>query len=163
MTAAKIASAKGIPIFVDAAPASKDYALETLPYVEVFSPNESETLEYTGIMPTGTESCLKAAYTLYSKVKCKYVVIKLGARGAFIYDGKHFDLVPAFRVPNVVDTTAAGDTFTAGMTLEYLRTGSITRAVKYGAAAAAIAVTRNGASSSVPTADEVDAFLAERE
>ena len=163
VVAAKIASAKGIPVFVDAAPASREYPLETLPFVEVFSPNETETFEYTEIMPQGTESCLKAAYTLYNKIKCKYIVIKLGSRGAFIYDGKHFDLVPAYRTEKVVDTTAAGDTFTAGMTLEYLRSGSITRAVKYGAAAAAIAVTRPGASTSVPSAEEVDAFLAERE
>ena len=160
--AAKIAASRGIPIFVDAAPASKDYALETLPPVEIFSPNETEAFEYTGIMPQGTESCLKAAYTLYSKVKCKYVVIKLGSRGAFIYDGKHFDLVPAYRADRVVDTTGAGDTFTAGMTLEYLRSGSITRAVKYGAAAAAIAVSRKGASSSVPTEAEVMEFLSGR-
>lgn len=163
VAAAKIAAAKGVPIFIDAAPASKEYPLETLPFVEVFSPNETETFEYTGIMPTGTESCLKAAYALYTKVKCKYIVIKLGSRGAFIYDGKHFDLVPAFRVDKVADTTAAGDTFTAGMTLEYLRSGSITRAVRYGCAAAAISVTRKGASTSVPSADEVAAFLAERE
>ena len=163
LTAAKIAAAKGIPIFVDAAPASKEHPLESLPYVEVFSPNETETFEYTGVMPQGTESCLKAAYALYTRVKCKYIVIKLGARGAFIYDGKHFDLVPAYRADKVVDTTAAGDTFTAGMTLEYLRTGSITRAVKYGAAAAAISVSRKGASSSVPTADEVAEFMASRE
>lgn len=163
LTAAKIAAAKGIPIFVDAAPASKEHPLESLPFVEVFSPNETETFEYTGVMPQGTESCLKAAYALYTRVKCKYIVIKLGARGAFIYDGKHFDLVPAYRADKVVDTTAAGDTFTAGMTLEYLRTGSITRAVKYGAAAAAISVSRKGASSSVPTADEVAEFMASRE
>ncbi len=160
--AAKIAAAKGIPVFVDAAPASKDYPLETLPSVEIFSPNETETFEYTGIMPQGTESCLKAAYALYTKVKAKYIVIKLGSRGAFVYDGKHFDLVPAFRADKVVDTTAAGDTFTAGMTLEYLRSGNITRAVKYGAAAAAIAVSRKGASTSVPTEAEVMEFLVKR-
>ena len=45
IAAAKIASAKNIPIFVDAAPASKDYPLEALPRVEVFSPNETETFE----------------------------------------------------------------------------------------------------------------------
>ena len=163
LTAAKIAAARGIPIFVDAAPASKDHPLESLPCVEIFSPNETETFEYTGVMPQGTESCLKAAYALFTRVKCKYVVIKLGARGAFIYDGKHFDLVPAYRADAVVDTTAAGDTFTAGMTLEYLRTGSITRAVKYGAAAAAISVSRKGASTSVPSEEEVIAFMTSRE
>lgn len=162
LSAAKIASANNIPIFVDAAPASKDYPLESLPEMEIFSPNETETFEYTGIMPKGTDSCLQAAYALFQKVKAKYVVIKLGARGAFFFDGKHFDLVPAYRPDEVVDTTAAGDTFTAAMTLEYLRSGNIKESIKFGAAAAAIAVSRRGASASVPTVDEVKAFLAKR-
>lgn len=162
LAATKVASAKGVPIFVDAAPASKDYPLETLPPVEIFSPNETETFEYTGIMPKGTDSCLQAAYTLYNKVKAKYIVLKLGARGSFFYDGKHFDLIPSFRPDDVVDTTAAGDTFTAAMTLEYLRSGDIRSAMTYGSAAAAIAVSRKGAGASVPTAEEVLDFLNKR-
>ena len=160
LAAAKIASANNVPIFIDAAPASKDYPLESLPEVEIFSPNETETFEYTGIVPKGTESCLQAAYSLFQKVKAKYIVIKLGSRGAFFFDGKHFDLIPAYRSEEVVDTTAAGDTFTAAMTLEYLRSGNIKDAIKFGAAAAAIAVSRKGASTSVPTSDEVKEFLA---
>jgi len=163
VAAAKIAAAKNIPIFIDAAPASADYPLENLPMVEVFSPNETETFEYTGIMPQGSESSLRAAYALYSKVKCKYIVIKLGARGSFVYDGKHFDMMPAHRPDKVVDTTAAGDTFTAALTLEYLRNGGdIAGAVNYGAAAAAISVSRKGASVSIPTEEEVAAFLAKK-
>ena len=159
IAAAKIASAKNIPIFVDAAPASKDYPLEALPQVEVFSPNETETFEYTGIMPKGAASCLTAAHNLYSRVKAKYIVIKLGARGAYLYDGKYCDFVPAYKADAVVDTTAAGDTFTAAMTLEYLRTQNIKAAIKYGAAAAAIAVSRKGAGASVPSAAEVAEFM----
>ena len=84
------------------------------------------------------------------------------ARGAFFFDGKHFDLIPSFRPDDVVDTTAAGDTFTAAMTLEYLRSANIKEAMRFGAAAAAIAVSRKGASTSVPSADEVRDFLAKR-
>ena len=162
LAAAKIAAANNVPIFVDAAPASKSYPLESLPEVEIFSPNETETFEYTGIMPKGTDSCLQAAYALYQKVKAKYIVLKLGSRGAFFFDGKHFDLIPAYRADEVVDTTAAGDTFTAGMTLEYLRSGNIKNAIRFGAAAAAISVSRKGAGASVPTAAEVIEFLKKR-
>ncbi|MBE6536386.1 MAG: ribokinase [Ruminococcaceae bacterium] len=162
LAAAKIAAANNVPIFVDAAPASKEHPLESLPPVEIFSPNETETFEYTGVMPNGTDSCLQAAYSLFQKVKAKYIVIKLGARGAFFFDGKHFDLIPAYRPDEVVDTTAAGDTFTAAMTVEYLRTGNIREAIRFGAAAGAIAVSRKGAGTSVPTADEVKAFMSKR-
>ncbi len=163
LSAAKIAAAKGIPIFVDAAPASKDYELENLPPVEIFSPNETETLEYTGIMPTGIESSLRAALALYRRVKCKYLVIKQGARGAFLYDGKKYNTFPAVRTEKVVDTTAAGDAFTAALTAEYLRNGGdIKAAIAYGNAAGALTVSRAGASSSIPTEAEVNALLGKR-
>jgi ribokinase len=159
LSAARIAASRGIPIFVDAAPASKDYPLESLPMLEIFSPNEIETETYTGIVPQGTDSALRAALALYRRVKAKYIVIKQGERGAFVYDGKHFFVVPAIRLGKAVDTTAAGDAFTAALTVEYLNTDNIRNAVKYGVAAGALAVTRRGASSSIPTEDEVRAVI----
>ena len=160
LTAAKVASAKGIPVFVDSAPAKRDHPLEALPPVEIFSPNETETEEYTGILPRGMESSLRAALTLYKRVKAKYIVIKQGSRGAFIYDGKHYDTLPAIRADKTVDTTAAGDAFTAALVVEYLRNGGdIKSAVKYANAAGAITVTRKGASSSVANDVEIRALL----
>ena len=161
LAAARIAESRGIPIFVDAAPANKEYPLESLPTVEIFSPNESETAEYTGILPQGADSALRAALALYKRVKAKYIVIKQGDRGAFIYDGKHFAVVPAIRLGKVVDTTAAGDAFTAALTLEYLNNGGedIKSAVQYAVAAGAITVTRKGASSSIPTDAEIRELL----
>lgn len=158
LAAAKIAAGKGVPIFIDAAPASAEHQLENLPTVEIFSPNEEETLAYTGIMPRGADSSLRAALALYRRVRCKYVVIKQGERGSFIYDGKHYYIIPARRVNSVVDTTAAGDAFTAAMTDEYLRTGDIIRAVKFATAAGAITVTRHGAAGAIPTREEIEAM-----
>lgn len=161
LTAAKVAATKGIPIFVDSSPAKKDHPLEALPPVEIFSPNESETEEYTGILPAGMESSLRAALALYKRVKAKYIVIKQGARGAFIYDGKHYDTVPAIRADKTIDTTAAGDAFTAALAVEYMRNGGdIKSAVKYANAAGAITVTRRGGSSSVANDTEIRALLA---
>jgi len=159
LIAAKLAAARNIPIFLDAAPADKNYPLEKLPQVEIFSPNETETLEYTGIMPSGMEASLRAALAIYRRVKCKYVVIKQGSRGAFLYDGKRYNTFPAMRAAKVIDTTAAGDAFTAAMTVEYLRSGNIEDAIRYGNAAGAITVTRKGASSAIPTAEEVEELL----
>ena len=160
VAAAKIASARGIPVFVDAAPADKEYPLEALPFVEIFSPNETETQEYTGILPQGAESSLRAALALYKRVKCRYLVIKQGGRGSFVYDGKHYFLTPAKKAGAVVDTTAAGDAFTAALAVEYLRSeGDIRQSVEYATAAGAITVARMGASPSIPTEDEVLSFL----
>ncbi|MBE6533296.1 MAG: ribokinase [Ruminococcaceae bacterium] len=155
VNAAKVAASKNIPIFIDAAPANKEYDLEKLPPVEIFSPNETETFEFTGIMPNSMESSLRAALALSRKVKAKYIVIKQGARGAFLYDGKRYNTFPAIKTSKVVDTTAAGDAFTAALTLEYLRTQDIREAIKYANAAGAITISRPGSASSVPTAEEV--------
>ena len=163
LSAAKIAAAKDIPVFIDAAPASKEHDLDNLPPIEIFSPNETETFEYTGIMPTTMEASLRAAFALSRRVKAKYIVIKQGARGAFCYDGVRYNTYPAIRSDKVVDTTAAGDTFTSALTLEYVRNGGdIEAAIRYANAAASIAVSRYGASSSVPTGEEVYQLLASK-
>ena len=162
LLAARIAEERSVPIFIDAAPANKDHPLELLPYVEVFTPNESETKEYTGILPLGVDSSLRAALSLWKRVKCRYLVIKQGSRGVFIYDGKHYSIVPAYLADKVVDTTAAGDAFSAALTLEYLRCGDIMQAAKYGAAVGAMTVAKEGASTSIPTAQEVSDFISRR-
>lgn len=160
LAAAKGAAAEGIPTFLDASPADKEQPLEKLPPVEIFSPNENEIFSYTGIMPTGTDNSLRAALALYKRVKCRYLVIKMGARGAFLYDGRHFDVVSAFRPDKTVDTAGAGDAFTAAMILSYLENGGkIKDAVRYGAAAGALAVSRKGGAVSAPTREEIDRFL----
>ena len=160
LAAAKIAESRGIPIFIDAAPANADYPLESLPMLEVFSPNEAETETYTGILPQGADSALRAALALYKRVKTKYIVIKQGDRGAFVYDGKHFFVVPAMRLGKAIDTTAAGDAFTAALTVEYMNNGgNIAEATQYGVAAGALTVTKRGASSSIPTEEEVRAVM----
>ncbi len=160
--ATEYAKKQNVPIFVDAGPARADYPLEKLAApLEVISPNESETYALTGINPTNIDNCLKAAVALQSRVKSKYVVIKLGGRGAYIHDGKFSQLISTYE-GDVVDTTAAGDAFTAALTLEYLRSNDIVRAVKYANAVGTLVVGKAGASSSLPTADEVDAFIRSR-
>lgn len=155
--AARRANEAGIPVFVDAGPARVDFPLSRLGKVEIFSPNESETRIFTGIAPTTEENTLRAAIRLSQLVDAKYIVIKLGERGAFIYDRKEYYVIPAEKV-EAVDTTAAGDVFTAVMTYVYLSNRNIVSAVKYATCAAALSVTKQGASSSIPTRAEVIAY-----
>lgn len=161
IAASKFAKKQGIPMFLDAGPAREGWPLDKLEKLEVLSPNETECLALTGIMPNNTENCLKAAVKLQSQVECKYVVIKLGGRGAYIHDGRFSQLIPTYEGP-VVDTTAAGDAFTASMTLEYLRTKDIVRAVKYAHAVGTLVVGKAGASSSLPTEAQVEEFIRTR-
>lgn len=158
INAARIAADDGIPLFVDAGSVTKEFPLERLEKVEVFSPNEVETEILTGIRPDTLENCLRASIALCNRVDIKYVVLKLGARGCYVYDGKYCDLISPYEVP-VVDTTAAGDVFTAALTAEYLRTGKILDAARFANAAGALTVSKTGAISSVPTLEEVNALM----
>ena len=66
--------------------------------------------------------------------------------------------VPGFRV-KVVDATAAGDAFNAGLAVALARGESMDTSVRYAHAVAALSVTRLGAQPSLPTAAEVESFL----
>lgn len=158
LSAAFFAAKKNIPIVIDAGPAKPDFPFDKLPRLEIFSPNEEETEAYTGIRPDGADSALRAAVKLQKIVDSRYYVIKLGDKGALVYDGKFYNIAPSYEV-KVVDTTAAGDVFTAAMTLEYLRSGNIMRSVRFANVAAAITVSRHGASKSIPTEKEVSEFI----
>lgn len=148
----------GIPMVIDAGPANKEYDLSKLSPMLVFSPNETETEIFTGICPEDDESILRAAKKLSEAVTAKYYVLKLGGRGVAVYDGKNVTLVPTYDV-KAVDTTSAGDSFTAAMLLEYLRSGDIVRACRYGNAVASITVSRPGAGESIPDAAETEEFI----
>lgn len=154
IAAARCAADEGLPFFVDAGAAKANFPLGKLEKVEIFSPNENETEVLTGIRPNNLENCLRASIALCNKVDIKYVVLKLGGRGCYVYDGKYSHLISPCEVP-VVDTTAAGDVFTAALVSEYLRTGEILPSARFANAAGALAVSKKGAIASIPTWDEV--------
>ena len=155
--AANAAKAAGIPVVIDAGPADPDFPLDMLPEIEIFSPNETETEIFTGIKPTDEASCAEAVKKLAEHVSAKHFCIKLGDKGCYV-DGV---IVPSYKT-EAVDTTAAGDTFTAALTLEYLKDGDILRAARFANAAAAVVVSRPGASSSIPGRAEVEAVLRQK-
>ena len=161
ITAARYASEKNIPIIIDAGPAKKDFPLDRLPKLKIFSPNEIETEIFTGISPDSPDNCLRASMALSRLVDAEYYVLKLGDRGCYIYDGKYYHCLPAYDT-NVVDTTAAGDAFTAALTLEYLRCGDIVRAGKFANAVGAVTVSGSGALPSLPTGSEIAQFLRDK-
>ena len=120
----------------------------------IISPNESETKALTGIYPETEEQILEASKILSERSKAKFVVLKLGERGCSAWDGEELKFFPAYPA-KVVDTTAAGDCFTAALALEYLRSGDICSACDIANKAGSIAVSRMGAQASMPTGKEL--------
>ncbi|WDM12467.1 ribokinase [Streptomyces lavenduligriseus] len=85
------------------------------------------------------------------------VVVTLGARGALVCDGSGTSLVPSVKV-DTVDTTGAGDAFTAALAWRLGAGAGLAEAAAYAARVGAAAVTRRGAQESYPTAAEVEAL-----
>jgi ribokinase len=158
----EISHRNGIPLMLDPAPA-RNLPGRILKRVSYLTPNETEMCTLCGISTTdqNTKTIAKSAEYLRSK-GAGTVVIKLGSRGAYAHtvDGLR-SLVSSFKVP-VVDSTAAGDAFNAGLAVALLRGKNLPDAVRYAAAVGAISVTRAGAQPAMPTGAEVEALLARR-
>ena len=144
---------KGITTVIDCGPA-KNFALEKMQGATVISPNESETKALTGIFPDDEKSIVEASKILKDRSKAEFVVLKLGERGCSVWNGSELRMMPAYP-SKVVDTTAAGDCFTAALALEFKRSGDIYAACDVGNKAGSIAVSRMGADASMPRADEI--------
>ncbi|MFC4471012.1 ribokinase [Streptomyces xiangluensis] len=82
------------------------------------------------------------------------VVVTLGGDGALVADATGETHVPSVKV-DAVDTTGAGDSFTAALAWRLGLGESLAEAARYAARVGAVAVTREGAQASFPTASEV--------
>ncbi|SQI43552.1 Ribokinase [Leminorella richardii] len=159
VAAAALAKANGTTVALNPAPA-RSLPDELLSCIDIITPNETEAEYLTGIAVTGEEEAHRAASALHAK-GIRTVIITLGSRGAWVSVEGEGQLVKGFRV-EPVDTIAAGDTFNGGMMTALLEGRALLDAVRFGHAAAAIAVTRPGAQPSVPWREEIDAFLAKQ-
>ncbi|MBQ8575784.1 MAG: ribokinase [Clostridia bacterium] len=147
---------KGITTVIDCGPA-KNFALEKMQGATIISPNESETKALTGISPDAESTVLEASKKLMQRSKAQFVVLKLGERGCSVWDGESLKIMPTYKT-KVVDTTAAGDSFTAALALEFKRSGDIYAACDMGNKVGAIAVSRMGADASMPTIEDIVNF-----
>ncbi|MDR0928378.1 MAG: ribokinase [Oscillospiraceae bacterium] len=158
LAVSQIASERGTPFIVDAGPAQA-FPIERLAKPFIISPNESETLSLCGIYPGDEASCEQAAALLIARSGARYAVLKRGGSGAYLSDGGNLRRAfPAVSV-NAVDTTAAGDAFTAALAVKYLEGGDIEAAVAYANYVGALTVTKPGAQASLPTKNEVERFM----
>ena len=151
LCAARRAKELGKTVILDPAPVPKDFPAELYTYVDIIKPNETELSLLTGAASSDYE---KGADILRSR-GVKNVIVTLGGAGAFVNseaEGKHILTV---RPVPVVDTTAAGDSFTAALAVRLASGSSLLQAVRYANEVATIVVTRKGAQTSIPTAAEV--------
>lgn len=154
-----LANKHGCKVIVNTAPYSP-ITDEFLSKVYMVTPNEVEAAELTGIPVTDEVSARKAAAFFHGK-GVPVVVITMGKLGVFISDGEREEMVPAFIV-KAVDTTGAGDAFNGGLLAALSEGNDLWESARFAQALAALSVQKIGTTPSMPTREEIDAFLAEQ-
>jgi len=157
--AVKLARHRGILTILDPAPApdkhSSPWIEELFPSVDVVSPNQSEAELLTGVAVTDIDSARSAA-KLIKQMGTRHVVMKLGELGALVCQAdQSMEVISAPKV-KVVDTTAAGDAFTAALTVALVEGKGFIDATRFACAAGSLACTRFGAQPAMPSRFEVD-------
>ena len=150
---------EGIPLVLDPAPAVA-LSSSLLSAVTWFTPNECEAAFFARhSLPPSLLDPPHTATALLAKGTAG-VVLKLGARGAYIASkGAPGEHVPSFPA-KAVDTTAAGDAFNGAFAVALLLGKSPAKSVRFANAAASLSVRRPGAQPSMPTMSEVQQLLA---
>ena len=148
-----LADSMGKMVIVDPAPARKDLPDSFWMGIDYIKPNETELEILVGREVRGQEALEAAAREMLAK-GVKNVMVSLGGDGCMLVNESGSNFYPANKV-KAVDTTAAGDCFTASFALALSKGESVEEAIRFGQKASAIAVTRKGAQTSIPTLEEV--------
>ncbi|MCT2537020.1 sugar kinase [Aquibacillus koreensis] len=96
---------------------------------------------------------------LFLELGAELVILKVGAKGAFYFDGTTSELVEGFPVEQVVDPVGAGDGFAAGFISGMLDNLTIPKAVERGNAVGAMQTLVKGDYEGLPDHEELEAFV----
>lgn len=150
--------AAGKTVILNPAPAPGTIPDEILQGLDYLTPNETELNTLTGMPVETLEELEEASKTLLEK-GVKNVIVTIGKRGALLSNKAESVICPTFTEVKAVDTTAAGDTFNAGLAVGLAEGRPLMEAIRFANAAAAISVTRSGAQTSIPTKEEADRLI----
>jgi ribokinase len=152
------AAEHSVPVILDPAPApDQPLPEELLGSLYALTPNEVEAEALVGYPVDDLEAAARAARHLRSW-GVPLAVIKLGSRGAYFASAQEEGHVPPFPV-QAVDSVAAGDAFNGALATALLEGRPIREALRWAAAAGALAVTRAGAMPSMPSRAELEPLL----
>ena len=149
-----IAHRRGVLSVLNPAPAAA-LSLRLLRRVGILVVNETEA---ELILGPSSRRPRQAILELAARTGGGTAVLTRGARGAWVMGPDLAPtLVPAIKV-KVVDTTAAGDTFVGALAARHLESPELLESVRFATAAAALSVSRLGATPSIPTRARVERF-----
>jgi len=124
-----------------------------LPHLDYFVPSEPEANALSGRRDPADIAAFLRDHGAIN------VVVKLGEKGVYysLTTGES-GLVPAYRVPKVVDTTGAGDAWDAGFLAGLSMGQAVAEACRLGNATAAFCIQAAGASTGVPALSRIQEF-----
>jgi ribokinase len=152
--AAQLAHDSGVPVLLNPAPATRDRQLVDL--ADVITPNRGELAELVDAPGASIDDCLDLLFQWYRGT----VVVTCGGDGAVVADAGQRTDVPAARPRRVVDTTGAGDSFTAALAVTLGQGATPLEAAHFAAAAAAHSVGVAEVIPSLPRRGDVEKVLA---
>lgn len=153
LSVAKCAKKHSKMVILDPAPVPREFPQELFKYIDIIKPNETEFAQILGEQEP-IEDYVVASNKLREKGVAT-VIITLGPEGLLVNSEETGVLSIPASPAKVIDTTAAGDTFTAALAIQLALDKPLLEAVNYANKAASITVSRKGAQSSIPSADEV--------
>ena len=136
-----------VTVLMNAAPAAALPA-SLWPQIDILVVNESEATALSGVDVGDPASAARAGVSLRERGPDR-VLVTLGEQGVVVVDAGGARHAPA-RTVQVVDTTAAGDTFIGALAAALCEGSTLDDAVALGQAASALCVTRRGAQASIP-------------
>ncbi|RVW31050.1 Ribokinase [Vitis vinifera] len=140
----------GVPVILDAGGMDAPIPVELLNVVDILSPNESELARLTR-MPTESFEQISQAVAKCHEMGVKEVLVKLGEKGSALFvKGEEPIRQPIISAAKVLDTTGAGDTFTAAFAVAFVEGRSKKECLRFAAAAASLCVQVKGAIPSMP-------------
>lgn len=152
----RIARAAGVITVLTPAPVAS-VTDELLELCDVCVPNTTEIAALVNRSVRSRDDAQLAANLLRQR-GVQQVVLTMGSEGALVVDDSGATFIPPYKV-KAIDTTGAGDAFTAALAVSLAEGLDIREAARRAGLVAAISVTRIGTQTSFPTLNEVNNTL----
>ena len=158
LKAAQWARASGCLVVLNPSPVPEAVPGALWALVDLLVLNESEALALCGLDVGASQDAAVQAIRHFQQWGIRRVVLTLGGAGAIAADGDAVTYHPAARV-DVVDTTAAGDTFLGALVAAWARGLPFADCVHQGMTAASLCVQTAGAQTSIPSRAQTEVAL----
>lgn len=152
---AKKCQENGITFVLNPAP-YQALPAKLLEYCDYLTPNQTEARLLLGLATDDPISDVEVGEQL-REMGVKNVVMTLGSQGALYLSQTKCEVIPGIKV-DVVDTTGAGDTFSAAFSVALAEGKTVEEAIGFGNIAAGLAVTKYGVVESIPYRKTVDQY-----